>query len=76
MTRYGQLVPFGISAAFSLQQAGNGDDCASSSCVPMMTPFPFSSLARLILLPGEFSMSSTSGILSPTLTKAREVEWK
>ena len=42
----------------------------------MIKPFPLSSFARLILLPGEFSMSSTSGMASPTLTKARGVEWK
>ena len=43
---------------------------------PMTMPLPLSSLARLTLLPGEFSTSSTSGRLSPTFTKAREVLWK
>ena len=45
---------------------------------PTMTPFPdLNSSARLTLLPGESSTStSKSGISWPTRTKARGVEWK
>ena len=40
---------------------------------PMIKPLPLSSFAMDTLLPGEFSINSTSGMASPTLTKA-EVE--
>ena len=45
----------------------------------MINPFPTprSSLARLILLPGEFSdRTSRSGMASPALTNAGHVRWK
>lgn len=41
----------------------------------MIKALPLSSLAIETLLPGEFSMSSTSGMASPTLTKARAEPW-
>ena len=45
--------------------------------VPTMRPLPlFNSSAMLTLLPGEDSMSSTLGILAPTLTKAGAEAWK
>ena len=44
---------------------------------PMITPLPFSSLARLTLLPGEFSTrTSRLGMASPFWTKAGVVLWK
>lgn len=43
---------------------------------PMIRPLPFRTLDRLTLFPGDDSMSSTSGMLSPALTKARAEEWK
>lgn len=42
-----------------------------------MTPFPLISLAKLTLLPGEFSVkTSRSGTASPFWTKAGAVLWK
>lgn len=41
-----------------------------------MTPWPVRVLARLTLLPGEPSASSTEGIESPTLTMLAKVGWK
>ena len=44
---------------------------------PMIRPFPVSSLARLILLPGEPSVkTSKSGMRSPTFTKTGLEAWK
>src|SRR5699024_10216138 len=44
---------------------------------PTMYPLAvLNSSARLTLLPGEFSRSSTAGTSSPTLTQARGVAWK
>jgi len=43
---------------------------------PMTTPLPLSFLDKFTLLPGEFSMSSTSGRASPTCTKLLADEWK
>jgi hypothetical protein len=44
--------------------------------LPIIRPLPFlSSLAMLTLLPGEFSMSSTLGTLSPTATALRVEAW-
>lgn len=42
---------------------------------PMIRPLPLSSLAIETLFPGEFSMSSTSGMASPTLTQTRDEAW-
>lgn len=44
--------------------------------LPIIKPFPVSSLARFTLLPGEFSMRSTLGTLSPTFTNAGAEAWK
>lgn len=41
-----------------------------------MRPLPFITFERLTLLPGDPSMSSTFGMESPTLTNARDEEWK
>ena len=43
---------------------------------PIIRPLPFNSWARLTLLPGLPSISSTSGMLSPTLTKCVAEAWK
>lgn len=42
----------------------------------MIRPLAGSSLAKLTLFPGEPSMRSTLGSLSPTRTRARAEEWK
>jgi hypothetical protein len=44
---------------------------------PTITPLPVNSLARLIFVPGEFSVStSMSGRESPTLTILKAEVWK
>lgn len=61
--------------SLSIDYCGNAH-VLNAAGTPMMRPLPFNSLAMDTLLPGEFSTSSTSGIASPTLTKAREDAWK
>lgn len=70
------------SRAYSVSRIlhGMGDnqsDVLKAAGVPMITPLPLISLARLTLFPGEFSTrTSRSGMESPFWTKAGAVLWK
>lgn len=70
------------SRAYSVSRTlhGMGDnrsDVLKAAGVPMITPLPLISLARLTLFPGEFSTrTSRSGMESPFWTKAGAVLWK
>lgn len=62
----------------SFQSGGVSCRChlLNAAGTPTMTPLPESSLARLTLLPGEFSTRSMLGMESPFRTKAGAVLWK
>lgn len=53
-----------------------GSSLLNAAGTPIIKPLPFSSLASESLLPGELSMSSTSGMASPTLTFRRDAAEK